>query len=424
MFLVFCLVSTLSTVTILHFSQSKKVSEDFIRLNEQERHQGLKLLSNKFDDQMKQSFLQKANDSSLMVHHTSQLTLMAVGDIMMHSPQIKAGQTKDGYNFSPFFKEVQPILSQGDVVIGNLETTLSGPKLGYAGYPLFNSPDPLADAIKKAGFTFLTTANNHSLDYREYGLVRTIEQLERVGLPSTGTSRTLEERNQIKVIEKNKIKIAVLAYTYGTNGIPRPNGKEYMVNVWNEELAQQDVLKAKQMGVDLIIVALHYGGEYQPLPNNQQRKIADQLFSWGADIILGSHPHVLQPYEWREVLTEDGELKKGFVIYSLGNFISNQRTVPRDIGGILKLKIVKKLENTQIEEVSFIPTWVHVYWKNRKLQYRILPMEAVTQTGYEKLSKEMITLLKTRLDYTIDHINKFTSVKASGEGSDSEDEQQ
>jgi poly-gamma-glutamate synthesis protein (capsule biosynthesis protein) len=321
--------------------------------------------------------------------YTQEAELMAVGDIMMHGSQIKSGynpQTKT-YNYDRFFTAVQPILSQGDWVIGNLETTLAGAAAKYTGYPLFNAPDPLADAIKNAGFNILTTANNHSLDRGEAGLLKTLENIRSRGLEPVGTDASLAEADDILVVEKNDISMAILAYTYGTNGIPIPKGKNYLVALIDEAKIKADIAQAEQLGVDVITVALHFGSEYQRQPNPQQKQLVENLVAAGADIILGSHPHVVQPYEIFEFQEESGETRQAVAIYSMGNFISNQRGNYKDLGVIFQVKLKKHFpdEIVEITKVDAIPTWVHRYWGNNKYQFRVLPIEATLQAKNDSL---------------------------------------
>ncbi|MCK4257506.1 MAG: CapA family protein [Halanaerobiales bacterium] len=292
----------------------------------------------------------------------------------MHLPQVKSGLTDDGYDFNYFFQYVKPIFTEADFVIGNLETTFAGPARTFTGYPAFNSPDELAIALKESGFNIITTANNHSLDKGESGLLRTLDQLDLLGLAHTGTFRTQEEQTEICVVEKNGISMAVLAYTYGTN-VPISEGKGYLVNVIDLHKMKTEIDKAHQIGVDLVLVSVHFGEEYQRRPNKKQHMIVDYLFSCGVDLIIGSHPHVLQPYKIYEWFTAMGEPRKGVVSYSLGNFISNQRTFPRNFGGILSVEIEKNDKKTEIKEVGFIQTYVYRYYNMDKHFYRVLPMK-------------------------------------------------
>lgn len=315
--------------------------------------------------------------------------LLAVGDIMMHLPQTQSGynpQTKT-YNFDGFFTEVKPILSQGDWVIGNLETPLAGASARFTGYPLFNAPDELADALKGAGFNILTTANNHSLDRQELGVINTLVTLRNRGIIAVGTALSAVEAQDIITVEKKGISMALLAYTYGTNGIPIPQGKDYLVSLIDEPKIVKDILAARRMGVDLVTVALHFGDEYQRHPNQGQKQLVQQLVGAGADIILGSHPHVVQPYQIFEVPTQQGKTRKAVAIYSMGNFISNQVGNDKDLGVIFAVNVEKQLgENTtEIKEVEAIPTWVHRYRANGQLNYRVLPLESVIMAKNDPL---------------------------------------
>lgn len=332
------------------------------------------------------------------------LNLMAVGDIMMHSPQVTAGKTSTGYDFRSFFQYIAPTLEKADLVFGNLETPLAGPQTGFTGYPMFNAPDEYADALKASHFNVLTTANNHALDRREAGILRTIEQLNQRGISHTGTFQTAEARNQPLIIEKNNIKLGILAYTYGTNGMTTPAGRSYLVNRIDKQLMQQDIAKAKAAGVDLVVVAMHFGNEYQRKPSTYQKDNVDFLFSAGADIILGSHPHVVQPYEIRTIPNADGTTRKGVVIYSLGNFISNQRDNPTDIGGILSINIVKSDNKIDIKETSFIPTYVHRYYTGSKRVYNVIPMEqTIMKHNYRPFTEADYTRLKSRYEEMMVH---------------------
>lgn len=339
---------------------------------------------------------------------TTQVHIMAVGDIMMHMPQVNAGRTSEGYNFTPFFEDVKPLFDQADLVLGNLETTLSGSELGYSGFPRFNSPDEVADSLKKAGFDVITTANNHSIDKGEEGLLSTLDQLDRVGLNYTGTFRTEEDREHILMITKNEISIAVLAYTYGTNGLSIPRNKDYLVNLLDAEKMERDIKTAKELGADIVAVNIHFGHEYHLYPSDDQREWVNRLFDWGADLIFGSHPHVLQPYEVREWVSEEGEQRQGVVIYSLGNFISNQRKQTRDIGGIMSIQIRKTGELIEIEEVEFIPTWVHRFWNGNKRGYRVLPMaEMLEIRDYPELNEADYQREEQRYEEIVDHVSNL-----------------
>lgn len=307
------------------------------------------------------------------------IRLTAVGDIMMHQGQIDGGKVSDGYAYDYMFDKVRSHLQQSDLVVGNLETTLAGAHRGYTGYPAFNAPEQLATALKTAGFDVLTTANNHSLDRRYDGVVHTLDTLDQVGMMWTGTARSKAESEQVLVVDVEGIKIAFLAYTYGTNGIRADKGKEYCVNLISQAKIKKDIEKAKASGVDLICVSMHFGEEYMRLPNAKQQEWVDMLFDQGVNIILGSHPHVLQKMEQRS--------ENQFVIYSLGNFVSGQRNRYRDSSILLDLTISKDFATgkTTIDAVDYTPIWTDLTKVAGKGRYRVLPVvQAMAQ--YESKS--------------------------------------
>ncbi|MFF2482240.1 CapA family protein [Paenibacillus sp. NPDC058071] len=337
-------------------------------------------------------------------------TLIAVGDIMMHKPQIPGAydKVKKRYDFSEYFKQVTPLFEQGDWVMANLETPIAGASYGYTGYPSFNAPIELLDALDDAGVNILTNANNHVLDKGEKGLLRTLEHLKQYSFAIKGSAASREEADANVIVERNGIKMGILAYTYGTNGIPIPEGKPYMVNMIDENKIIADIKKTKEAGADLVTIALHFGTEYQTQPNEEQKRLSRKLIAEGADIIAGSHPHVIQPYEVLQATDGKGGTRQGLIIYSLGNFISNQRDNTKDYGVIFKVHIRKNATNGTVElkEITSIPTWVHRYQPDRNYRYRILPVEQtikdssdslLTAADYKSL-KTHLALLRNRLE--------------------------
>jgi poly-gamma-glutamate capsule biosynthesis protein CapA/YwtB (metallophosphatase superfamily) len=296
----------------------------------------------------------------------------AFGDIMMHSPQIRSGLRPDGsYDFRPFFNEVKPYIQAADIAIGNLETTLAGKSKPYSGYPRFNSPDELISALADAGVDIVSTANNHAMDTGEKGVIRTYQTVNQKGIQTTGTAPSPEKR-QAAFLKKNGITLAFLAYTKSTNGLPVPKDKPYLINRINREQIAKDIKEAREQGADFVCVSLHFGVEYQRHPDSFQKKTARQALEDGADVILGSHPHVLQPME--KVMING---KEKWIIYSMGNFISNQPGPYTDEGVILYFDVIKDpvKQQTVLKNVSFLPTYVHKYKQNGKRQYIIIPME-------------------------------------------------
>lgn len=201
---------------------------------------------------------------------------------------------------------------------GNLETTFAGESnKGFTGYPMFNSPSELGVALKNMGLDILSTANNHSMDRFEKGIVATLDALDEIGISHTGTYRSEEERDTVLVKEVNGIKIAFLSFTYGTNGIPIPSGKEYLVNLIYEDLILEQINLAKEQDVDLICASMHWGAEYAQKQNKEQERLADFLIKNDVQIIIGNHAHVIEPMEMRKVTLDDGTEKEGFVVYAL-----------------------------------------------------------------------------------------------------------
>ena len=284
------------------------------------------------------------------------ISLVAIGDIMCHNSQFKDAYKEGTYDFSYVFTDIKTYIEYADIAIGNLETTFAGSKKGYSGYPQFNTPETLAYNLKDIGIDVLTTTNNHCLDSGYNGIESTIDFLDQAEIAHTGTFKSPEDQNTILFKEVNGIKIAFLAYTYGTNGIPIPKGKEYCVNLINKEFILSQLDLAKKGNPDIICISMHWGVEYQRHPNDEQLDLTDFLFNNGVDIILGSHPHVLQPFEKREITLEDGTKKDGFVIYSLGNFMAAQNKENTRNSIILNLGITKHVDTNKItiDDISCI----------------------------------------------------------------------
>ncbi|TYP72616.1 CapA family protein [Paenibacillus methanolicus] len=318
-------------------------------------------------------------------------TWIAAGDVMMHMPQLPAyydAKTKQ-YDFSPYFDSVRAIIKEGDWSLANLETPIAGKALGYSGFPMFNAPTELAEALRGAGFTIVTNANNHSLDRGAEGISRTLAALEAQQLVTKGTYRSKAESEKLTIVEKKGIRMGLLAYTYGTNGISLPDAMPYAVDLIDEQKMLGDIAKLKESGADFITVALHFGTEYQTSPSEEQSKLARKLIAHGADIIAGAHPHVVQPYETVEVAEQDGTIRKGLIIYSMGNFISNQRGETKDYGLLMKVGIRKDhaTGKTTIQEVEPIPTWVYRYKTGKANHYRIVPLgETIAKRSIPELS--------------------------------------
>ncbi|GAP43187.1 poly-gamma-glutamate biosynthesis protein CapA/YwtB [Lentimicrobium saccharophilum] len=300
------------------------------------------------------------------------LTLIFAGDIMQHGPQIEAAWSDydSTFNYHPCFSYVKPLVSSFDVAIANLEVTLAGAP--YTGYPQFSAPDELAVAARDAGFDILATANNHSCDRGNNGLIRTLRVLDSLGIARTGTftdSTDLLKYHPL-VLSKNDITFALFNYTYGTNGLPfYPPA---IVNLIDTNLIINDLAAVDRTKTDFIIVFFHWGNEYQSQPSLTQVKLAGLCKRHGADVIIGSHPHVLQRMEYDE---PSDSLPGGFLLaYSLGNYVSNQRDRYRDGGAMISFTLSKTWNKKSVINPEYHLTWVHTPIRDGKKQYYILPV--------------------------------------------------
>ena len=312
----------------------------------------------------------------LLEHRDSltNVTISVVGDLMCHSVQFNFARVEaDSFDFSGVFREVNKYPSSSDFTYGNLETVLAGKSKSYSGYPFFNTPDAFLDAIKNAGFDLLVTANNHALDQGEKGILRTIKKMNEIGINHTGTFISQRDRDSVRIVNLKNIKLAVLAYTYGTNDIPVPKGKNYLINLIDFDLIESDIAKARKDGAEIVLVNFHYGEEYKREPVTFQNEVVNKTIEAGADIIIGGHPHVIQPVNYFK--TDSAKLDTGFVAYSMGNFISNQRWRYSDAGLILNIQLVKNrnTDSIYIKNVSYVPTWVFKGSTENKKEYIILP---------------------------------------------------
>lgn len=314
------------------------------------------------------------NETVAPVKEDINIKMTVIGDIMCHNSQYKDAYNGSTYDFSYVFEDIKNYISSADIAVGNLETTFAGKERGYSNYPRFNSPEQLAYNLKDMGIDVLCTANNHSMDTNYSGVVSTLDFLDDAGISHMGTSRTAEEQNQILVKDVNGIKIAFLAFTYGTNGIPVPSANSYCVNLIDKDLILKQLELAKAQEPDLICVNMHWGLEYQNVQNSDQEDWADFLFENGVDVILGSHPHVLQPMEKRTVTLEDGTTKNCFVIYSLGNFISGQTKKNTRTSIILNINFTKDGETgkTTIGDVSYVPIYMYKSSSGSTKRYKLL----------------------------------------------------
>lgn len=267
-----------------------------------------------------------------------QVDLVFAGDAMQHQAQIEtARRAGGGYDYSDCFREIAPYIKEADYAVVNLETPLGGAP--FSGYPCFCAPDEYLDALRHAGFDMMLTANNHTLDRRDRGLKRTIDCLDSAGVDHLGTYRNKAERDSVLPLIRNVggFRIAFLNYTYGTNGIKLQT--DAVVDYIDRALMSSDIEDARRSGAEIVTVCIHWGDEYSLLPNASQRALADFLVGNGADLVIGSHPHVIQPMEMRT----DSLGKRALVVYSLGNFISNMRTRDTRGGAVVHVRLSRDM---------------------------------------------------------------------------------
>ena len=307
---------------------------------------------------------------AIVVAQESKVTLLFAGDAMQHLPQIFAAKTDSGYNYDSVFELVKEKITKADIAVVNFETTLGGEP--YTGYPRFCSPEEYAVALKNAGFDIFLTANNHALDTGKKGLEQTIRVIKEQGVKQTGTFESKEQRelNYPLMIIKNGIRIAFLNYTYGTNGliVEKPN----VINLIDTLLIKEDLETAQLLNPDIMIAVIHWGEEYHIKPSQKQKQIAQFLLNNDVRIIIGHHPHVVQPI----VTNRENDSITHTVFYSLGNFVSNQRKLNTDGGMLAEIVLTKDEEDEfiTIESVDHSLVWVHKYFEEEKPVYRLLPI--------------------------------------------------
>jgi len=307
------------------------------------------------------------------------ITLMFIGDVMSHMPQVDAARLEDGtYDYSPCYRYLAPYIATADICIANMEVPLAGAP--YSGYPQFSCPDAMMSQLFDAGVDVFLTSNNHTCDKGAKGIRRTIHVMDSLGIPHVGTyldSTDFQQRNPL-IVEKNGFRIAVLNYTYGTNGIPTPN--PFIVNLLDSTAIARDVTRARELKADYIVVMPHWGIEYERHQNKIQAGYARYMYECGADMVVGGHPHVVQPITL-ENQNEQGVAQR-ITAYSLGNFVSNQRKRYTDGGIIVKCQLVRDTTGViQITDYEYLPYWVYKGVCQGKYQYHILPAKHAMENG-------------------------------------------
>lgn len=319
----------------------------------------------------------KVKELQIEKEDTFRLSLLFIGDIMQHEPQINSAWDEETgtYSYDHCFQYVKDIYEITDVTIANLEFTFGGKP--YKGYPQFSAPDKMGVAIKNAGIDVLVTANNHTCDRGKSGIIRTINVIDSLEILRTGSfldSADREKHNPL-IIDKNGMRVALLNYTYGTNGLPIPSPT--IVNLIDTNIILSDIIKAKSYHPDEIIIVYHWGNEYERMHNAKQTEIAEFSFRHGVGILIGSHPHVIQPIHKYEYPKLSG--MEVAVVYSLGNYISNQRQQYRDGGIMVYLNLIKIGNLVKIEKMGYILTWVWTPIIDGKKRYYIVPVSKYEQ---------------------------------------------
>ncbi len=333
-----------------------------------------------------------------VVRETGRASILVTGDLMMHMPTVRSGYSGGEYNFDYIFSYIADYVKSADYAVVNLETTLSGTeKKQYTGYPKFNSPDAVAGGAKSGGFDLLLTANNHCYDYGTQGLLRTLEVVKSVGLDTLGTYSTTDEQHYL-VKDLGGMKIGMLNYTYGeigdnpsrptVNGLPTDAAAADLINVFDYDKldafyseVENQISAMKASGADVIVMFIHWGEEYSTKVSSSQKAIAQKLCDLGVHVIAGSHPHVLQTMD---LLTSAAdETHQTVVLYSMGNFLSNQRannialtTGESEDSVLFTFTVVKYSDGTVVlESVHIQPTWVLIRGSGDGRTYHILPLD-------------------------------------------------
>ena len=315
-------------------------------------------------------------------------TMIMAGDNLIHSSIYKDAYTNGSYDFRKMYELIKPIVSNYDIAYYNQETILGGTELGVSDYPTFNSPQEVGDAMIDAGFNLVSLATNHTMDKGEKAVVNSRNYWNsKSDVLAVGSYSSFQERDEVKIKEVNNISYTMLNYTYGTNGMPVPNGKEYLVNVWPTDLSLNDAnrdtlyqeykeevkkdIEKVRNSVDVLIVAMHWGVEYTHEPTSYQKNMAQYLASLGVDIIIGTHPHVIQPVEW---------IDNTLVIYSLGNLISAQHqdsNYNKMVGLMTSLEINKKVigDDVTISIDNIDNELTFTYYKNWR-NFKVVPFSS------------------------------------------------
>ena len=335
--------------------------------------------------------------SCLPLSAQDSLTILFAGDAMMHQTQLDNTRKGDSFDLSGYFSNIEKEVKAADIAVVNFEVPLGGKP--YSGYPAFSAPEDFALALQKAGFDFFLLANNHCLDRRTRGLVRTIRMLDSLEIRHTGTFLDLDYRHCTypMLLRKKDFRIIMLNYTYDTNGLTVDTPR--IVNYIDKQVMEADIAEAKLFNPDFIIANMHWGLEYEQMPSREQRRLADWLLGQGVDLVIGCHPHVVQPMELRK--GEDG-VPDRLVVYSLGNFISNMSREHTDGGAMVKVVLCRKGLRRYIASAQYSLVYSSRYVNKRgKQDIRVVPAASWSeknQNGSFSVDSALIKYVKnTRL---------------------------
>lgn len=307
-------------------------------------------------------------------------TIRSIGDIIIHAPLLRSayiGEEKR-YDFTKFFSMIEETMGAADYTVANVEGPLGGKgDRGYKGYPQFNTPPELIDALKACGVDMLTLANNHALDTYFDGLKRTVDNVEAAGLEHVGAYRSQAEYDTPKVVEIGGIRVGFVNYTTGTNGLEKKSdeaARQYGLRYAKSADFQEDIEALRQAGAEVVVAYMHWGTEYQRKPGSAVKSMAKRLVAAGADVIVGGHPHVVQPAEYVTANDAQGNPRRALVLYSMGNFLSDQRSRYRDSGVVFEFTLAENEATGEIEVTAprYIPTYVWRTKPGKKYDYRVL----------------------------------------------------
>lgn len=292
-------------------------------------------------------------------NETQKVSICAVGDNLIHETIYEeadgfSGEIGDGkYDFRPFYSEVKSDIESFDLAFINQETIVGGYELGLSGYPVFNSPNEVADAIKDTGFDMVNMATNHALDMGQQGIDNAVSEFDKLSLCHDGIYKSEEDKNAISIIEKKGIKFSLVSFTESTNGIEAPNS--YSISTFDDDGYIEQKIKSAKAVSDVVIVSAHWGTENSFETNDFQEYYSQFLADCGADIIIGTHPHTIQPIEWIDA--SDG--RKVICAYSLGNFLGGMLSSDNVLSGMFCLDVVKDAQGIAVENVHWTPLVIH-----------------------------------------------------------------